>query len=258
MKIDKTAPVITRNGSSSVTVGIGSVYTDAGATATDSLSGISGSVKSSSNVNTSVAGTYTVTYNVNDNAGNAATSVTRTVIVAANKVTSKIAAGTYSVGQAVTYAGINWHVMRDNGSSVTLLADWGTIPSRMRFDTTYNASYPSCNYSPTGYCGNNVWSTSETKTYLNGTWLTNSQLSTGFMIDDGNGYVRLITSSEYSILSSTVGAQSWLYSSTISWWWTMTASSQYKLYAVTDAGALNPLLEAFDQAYVRPVITLQE
>jgi prepilin-type N-terminal cleavage/methylation domain-containing protein len=258
IKIDKTAPVITRNGSSAVTIGIGSTYADAGATATDSLSGVNGSVTSSSNVNTSVAGTYTVTYNVSDNAGNAATPVTRTVNVVSNKVAAKIPAGSYSVGQAVTYAGINWHVIRDNGSSVTLLANWGTIASRMRFDTTYNATYKTCTYSPTGYCGNNVWATSEIKAYLNGTWLTNSQLSTGFMIDDGNGYVRLISSNEYSTLYSTVGNQSWLYSSTISWWLTMTASSEYKVFAVTDAGALNPLMEAFDQAYVRPVVTLQE
>jgi formate-dependent phosphoribosylglycinamide formyltransferase (GAR transformylase) len=87
IKIDTTKPVITMNGSSSVTIMAGSTYSDAGATATDATSGISGSVTVTSNVNTNVAGTYTVTYNVSDNAGNAAAPVTRTVIVNSPLVT---------------------------------------------------------------------------------------------------------------------------------------------------------------------------
>jgi S-ribosylhomocysteine lyase LuxS involved in autoinducer biosynthesis len=79
--IDNTKPVITMNGSSTVTVNKGSTYTDAGATATDTNSGISGSVTSTGSVNPSIVGTYTITYNVNDNAGNAATPVTRTINV---------------------------------------------------------------------------------------------------------------------------------------------------------------------------------
>ena len=56
---------------------------DAGATATDETDGnISiGDDQTTNNVDTSTAGTYTVTYNVSDAAGNAATTVIRTVIV---------------------------------------------------------------------------------------------------------------------------------------------------------------------------------
>ena len=334
--LDNTKPVITITGSSTVSVEGGSSYTDAGATATDNINGtITASIVVTSTVNTSILGTYTVTYNVSDSSGNSATPVVRTVnvvdsntpIVTANLASYTVTIGTnsalpgtyftinknglaniastvcvdtsngdaavanlstltagvhvikctatkttglsayatttiyinnYAVGQAITYAGINWHVFKINGLSATLLADSGTIATRMSFDTTYNASYPSCTYSPTGYCGNNVWSTSQIKAYLNGTWLSGTSLSTSNLIDDGNGYVRLITNSEYSTFKAAVGAQTWLYSSTISWWWTMTSSGTYKLYAITDAGVSNPLMEAFDKAYVRPVITIKQ
>jgi hypothetical protein len=78
---DTVAPVITRNGSSTVTINAGTTYTDAGATATDAHSGINGNVTSTGTVNPNVVGTYIITYNVSDKAGNAATPVTRTVNV---------------------------------------------------------------------------------------------------------------------------------------------------------------------------------
>ena len=79
--LDNIAPIITLNGSNPVNIAVGSTYTDAGATATDAHSGIAGSVTATGTVNTNVAGTYTITYNVSDNAGNAATPVTRTINV---------------------------------------------------------------------------------------------------------------------------------------------------------------------------------
>src|SRR3989475_6869978 len=78
---DTTPPVITLLGSNPVTVQVGSTYTDAGATATDNIDGIlTPSITVSNSVNTTVAGTYTVTYNVSDKAGNAAQAI-RTVNV---------------------------------------------------------------------------------------------------------------------------------------------------------------------------------
>ncbi len=83
--VDTTAPVITILGSNPLTVALGSVYTDAGATALDNLDGdITANIVVVNNVNTAVAGTYTVTFNVQDSAGNSATQVTRTVIVSAS------------------------------------------------------------------------------------------------------------------------------------------------------------------------------
>jgi len=79
---DKTAPVITLLGQKAVTIKQGATYSDAGATATDNVDGnITKKIKLSNPVDTSLPGVYTVTYNVSDHAGNAATQVTRTVTV---------------------------------------------------------------------------------------------------------------------------------------------------------------------------------
>lgn len=77
---DVTAPVITLNGNTTVVVKKGETYEDAGATAVDGVDGTV-EVTTVSNVDTAVDGTYTVTYTAIDVAGNAATAVTRTVIV---------------------------------------------------------------------------------------------------------------------------------------------------------------------------------
>ena len=83
--LDTTPPVITLNGSSSLAVNCGSVYNDAGATASDNVDGnITTSISTVNPVNTSVPGVYTVTYNVSDAAGNSADEVTRTVTVQNN------------------------------------------------------------------------------------------------------------------------------------------------------------------------------
>ena len=79
---DTTAPVITLVGDAEITVEVGSTYTDLGATASDNSDGdISADIVTVNNVDTSVIGSYTVTYNVTDSSGNAASEVTRTVSV---------------------------------------------------------------------------------------------------------------------------------------------------------------------------------
>ncbi len=75
--LDTTAPVITLNGASTINIDEGDTYNELGATTDDG----STVVIDSSNVDTVNAGTYTVTYNATDAAGNVATEVTRTVIV---------------------------------------------------------------------------------------------------------------------------------------------------------------------------------
>ena len=79
---DTVKPVITLTGSASITIKRYSAYTDAGATATDNYDGnISSKITKTSTVKTGTLGTYTVKYDVKDNANNAATQVTRTVKV---------------------------------------------------------------------------------------------------------------------------------------------------------------------------------
>lgn len=79
---DVTVPVITLTGASTVTIEVGSAYVDSGATATDFFFGsLTSSITIVSTVNINKTGTYSVTYNVSDAAGNPATTVVRTVIV---------------------------------------------------------------------------------------------------------------------------------------------------------------------------------
>ena len=82
--VDTVAPVITLLGDSVVNLTIGNDYADAGATASDSGSDLTSSIVTVNLVNKDVIGTYTVTYNVSDAAGNPATEVTRTIIVFSN------------------------------------------------------------------------------------------------------------------------------------------------------------------------------
>jgi PKD repeat protein len=77
---DDIKPVIILNGPSAVTLEQWHQYTEAGATATDNVDGnISALINISSTVDSSVAGLYTVRYNVTDAEGNKADEVTRTV-----------------------------------------------------------------------------------------------------------------------------------------------------------------------------------
>ena len=79
---DTTIPAITLLGETEVSLELGSTYTDAGATAADNIDGdITANIAVVSTVDVNTVGTYTVTYNVSDAAGNAATQVTRTVTI---------------------------------------------------------------------------------------------------------------------------------------------------------------------------------
>ena len=80
--VDDVKPIITRLGTGPITVECGGSYADAGATASDNCDGdITATIVTNNPVNVNLVGNYTVTYNVNDAAGNAATQVTRQVNV---------------------------------------------------------------------------------------------------------------------------------------------------------------------------------
>jgi hypothetical protein len=79
---DVVAPVITLNGASEVTLTVGDIYTET-VTAEDDVDGdITADITTGGTfVDTATAGTYTITYNVSDTAGNNAEEVVRTIIV---------------------------------------------------------------------------------------------------------------------------------------------------------------------------------
>lgn len=81
--VDAGAPVITLVGASSMNVEVGGTFTDPGATATDAMDGnLTSRITVSGSVNVGLPGLYTLTYNVIDLSGNAATPVARTIRVA--------------------------------------------------------------------------------------------------------------------------------------------------------------------------------
>ncbi|MFA7688886.1 MAG: DUF5011 domain-containing protein, partial [Bacilli bacterium] len=79
---DTIVPVITLNGNPIEYVTVGSTFIDPGATATDNVDGeISDEITTGGTVDTNTVGSYELTYDVTDKAGNTADTVTRTVIV---------------------------------------------------------------------------------------------------------------------------------------------------------------------------------
>ena len=82
---DTEAPVITLIGDATINMNVGDSYIEQEATATDNIDDDSALTENivigGDTVDTNTPGTYTITYNVSDAAGNAATEVIRTVIV---------------------------------------------------------------------------------------------------------------------------------------------------------------------------------
>lgn len=86
LTVDTTAPVIALNGRAVIKLAYGQEFVDPGAKAHDNIDGdITARVTTAGSVDTSVPGTYSITYGVTDNAGNAAKAVKRTVTVAASR-----------------------------------------------------------------------------------------------------------------------------------------------------------------------------
>ncbi len=153
--IDTTAPVITMNGTD-VSIELGTAYSDAGATASDNIDGdITANIVTVNNVNVDAVGSYTVTYNVKDAAGNAATQVTRTVNVTAapadNWYTISPDGNTYTVGKSSVTVDANSFNITDSNNSVVFedsaqgiyieLKSDGTIVTRYNGKLTASSSF---------------------------------------------------------------------------------------------------------------------
>ncbi len=148
---DITPPVITLNGASTVNITAGGTYTDAGATALDNRDGnLTASITTVNPIaNPTVAGTFTVTYNVSDAAGNPATQVSRTVVItsAVVTVTSGVAhlglvlGGTvtaYSVVNGVKSAQLGLPAATDTFGAFQI--DIGAYTGAILFELTTNGS----------------------------------------------------------------------------------------------------------------------
>ena len=115
---DTIVPTITLVGNSELVIQKGSVYTDEGVTASDNLDGdITANIAIDNPVNTNTPATYTITYNVSDNATNSAQTVTRSVRVNAPPVATAGADVSVVTGNSVDLLGTGSDV--DGAGTVT-------------------------------------------------------------------------------------------------------------------------------------------
>ncbi len=120
---DQTKPVLTLNGTSPMTIAYGSVFTDPGAMATDNVDvNLTAAIVVTGSVDVNTIGSYTLTYTVQDAAGNQADAVTRIVNVV--KATAAITISDLSV----YYNGTQ--------RSVTVT----TVPAGLPVTVTFNGS----------------------------------------------------------------------------------------------------------------------
>ncbi|MFZ1705826.1 MAG: DUF5011 domain-containing protein, partial [Saprospiraceae bacterium] len=127
---DQTLPTITLLGDPTVYICFGETYIDAGATADDNCNGdLTSEIMANNLVNTSLAGTYMVTYDVEDDCGNDAVQVSRTVIVRPHPNAS--ISGTATVLQNAPMTPV-----------VTFTGMDGTGPYTFYYSKQYNSDLP--------------------------------------------------------------------------------------------------------------------
>jgi hypothetical protein len=154
--VDGTAPVITVLGNNPETIELGNTYTDAGATAVDDVDGdLSGNISTVNNVDVNTVGVYTVTYDVSDAGGNAATQSVRTVSVIADvtaPVITLIGDATVNVEKDDTY--------NDAGATVVDVGDPNVIVSSDAANVnTALVGYYTVTYTATDASGNEATTT---------------------------------------------------------------------------------------------------
>lgn len=139
-KEDTVPPVITLTGDVAASVVLGGSYTDAGATATDDVDGdLTSQITVSNPVDTQVSGTYTITYTVQDAAGNS-TTANRTVTVAPDRSsylgtysTVENCPSPYGLNSAPTISAgtadneIVLSLFYFNGGTLTMIVDGSTV-----------------------------------------------------------------------------------------------------------------------------------
>ena len=147
--IDTAAPTINLVGNPTVTKEVGATYTDQGATATDNYDPALTVVVGGDTVDTSIVGTYTVTYNVSDSNGNAAVQVTRIVSVVDTTVPVITLTGeptvTIEVGATYTEQGATATDNYDPALTVVVGGDTVDTTTLGTYTVTYNVSDASGN-----------------------------------------------------------------------------------------------------------------
>ena len=182
---DTIPPVITINGDNPATVELGATYSDAGATAMDAFHG-STNVTASGNVDTTVVGSYTVTYTATDLDGNTATA-TRTVNVVdtTSPVVKVNGANPATVELGTSYS--------DAGATASDLSGTVSVVSSGTVDTDTIGSY-TITYTSTDASGN-VGTATRTVNVVDTTVPVFTSSST-FVVDEGATNVGTVTATD--------------------------------------------------------------
>ncbi|PHR70070.1 MAG: hypothetical protein COA67_08835, partial [Lutibacter sp.] len=192
---DTTAPVITLNGNSTINLNVGDAYTEQGATATDNIDGdITANIVTAGTVDTNTAGTYFVTYNVSDAAGNNATPVIRTVNVIADTtapIITLIGASTININVGDSYT--------EQGATATDNID-GNLTSSIvttgNVNTALEGTY-TVNYNVSDAAGNNATQVSRTVNVIL------PDTTAPVITLNGNSVIDLFVSDTYTELGAT-------------------------------------------------------
>lgn len=157
---DTTPPAISLNGADPQQIIQGNSYIEQGATATDDTDGnITGSIViDASAVNTSVIGSYSVTYNVQDAAGNNASQQTRTVDViapASDTTPPQITlqgANPQQITQGTSYTELGATASDDTDGNITtsIIIDDSAVDTNTQgsYNVTYNVTDTAGNSAP--------------------------------------------------------------------------------------------------------------
>ena len=209
---DKTAPVITLQGGNPIVVELGGTFSDPGATADTGET-----VSSSGSVNTSVVGTYTISYSATDKAGNTGTA-SRTVIVEDTTAPVITVAGTnpvtHELGTTYTDAGAS---ATDLSGAITVTTN-GTVNSDAvgSYVLTYIATDPSGNTQTASRTVNVVDTTAPVVTVTGDNPATvelgTTYTDAGATATDASGTVTVVTSG--TVDTDTVGSYTLTYTST--------------------------------------------
>ncbi len=161
--VDTTPPVITLNGSGTITINRNDTYTDLGAQFSDNLDG-TGSVAASWTVNTAATGSYILTYDYTDASGNAAVQVTRTINVVAGNIPVITLNGsgtiTLEIGDSYTDAWATYSDVEDGTGSI--------VATGWLVTTAWTGSF-TLSYSYTDASGNTATTVTRTVTVLDTT-----------------------------------------------------------------------------------------
>ncbi|MGB8815951.1 MAG: immunoglobulin-like domain-containing protein, partial [Minisyncoccia bacterium] len=224
---DTIAPVITLNGSSTMEIIVGDVFTDPGATALDNIDGTV-TVTATGTVNTSVVGIYSINYNATDLAGNHATTSVRFVNVSVAPIIPDTTAPILTLNGSSTMFIVLNSLFTDPGATAVDDIDGPiTATSTGNVDNTVVGIYPIL-YSATDLSGNSAYQTRNVVVYdnalpqapvitLNGSSTINMEVDTSYTdlgataydVTDGDLTTNIATSTNLN--TSSIGVYQFTY-----------------------------------------------